>query len=142
MLTIIRVLEKFECRTCKQRQLGIFFDSEEFKTYKWGGAPYVMLCLGCKLTMHLSFETDHKKTYKHHMVKKWLGDPTVPVKPGQLEWALQGRRKKKGMDAAEWYDNERQKYEATDPGPEKQAPKVKGRRYSPSVYDVEEHGFW
>jgi hypothetical protein len=142
-LTFIRVLEKLECRTCKQKQLGIFFDSEEFKQHHWySPGDYEMLCLGCKLTMHLGYEADHDKRAKHDMVKRWLGNPNEPIKMGDLDKAPDDGRKRIGRRAAKIYEDRRKRREESDPEPEKQQPKVRGRKYSPNIYDVEQHDYW
>jgi hypothetical protein len=126
-----------------QDMLGVFFDFEEFTHYAWfSDQTEKMLCLGCKLTMHLGFEDDHRKIQKHHMVKGWLGDPDTATKEGDLEKALTAESKKMGMRYASRYDRDRKEHQAKDPREWKQKPRVKHVTYSPSINDRERHGFW
>jgi hypothetical protein len=123
--------------------LGVFFDFEEFTQRHWfSDMTHEMLCLGCKLIMHLGYEDDHRKLQKHHMVKGWLGDPDTAMKDDDLEKALSIRSKKMGMKYAARYDIDRKEYQASHPGEEKQKPRVKSRTYAPSINDVERHGYW
>jgi hypothetical protein len=124
--------------------LGVFFDFDEYtqRTY-FSGGTYEMLCLGCKLTMHLRYENDHRKTQKHHMVEGWLGNPEAAVKDGDLEKALSLESKSRGAKFASRYERDRKEYEAKHEGEgEMQKPRVKGSKYSPSVNDREWHGYW
>jgi len=143
MLTLRRAVAKYHCCDCKQDLLGIFFDFDEFTYYAWfSDQTYKMLCLGCKLNMHLGLEEDHRKVQKHHMVKGWLGDPEVDNKESNLKRALTNKSKKMGMRYAARYDRDRKEYEATNPGEWKQKPRVKDRTYSPSINDRERNNFW
>lgn len=124
--------------------LGVFFEFDEYtqRTY-FSGGTYEMLCLGCKLVMHLRFEHDHRKQQKHHMVEGWLGDPKVAVKDGDLEKALSNESKKRSAKYTSRYERDRKEYEAQHEREEEmQKPRIKGQKVSPSINDREWHGYW
>ncbi len=94
------------------------------------------------MTMHLRFESDHRKIQKHHMVLGWLGNPDIAVEDGDLEKALSFESKKMGMRYASRYERDRKEHEAKKLGEEMQKPRVKHLRYSPSINDRETHAYW
>jgi hypothetical protein len=108
--------------------------------HRFFSAPgvYTMMCLGCKLTQHLNFETDHKKIYKMDMVKKWLKNGDGTINEDDIRQALCETSKKRGMRAAAFYDLERKRLAEEKPGPERQDPFKKNWSYSPTIYDREQ----